>query len=194
MRLPTNTRASFDALLGFSCSAPRTHENEASPAGVWLTHFGHTIGVRVPSADERARVFALLEYAQALGLTQHELFSAIGNAFDPEIIAIGIGQAVVAGLQEETPCLKQEYLSPRAIIDLYAELLRVVRSNRPVNRTLPSPLPIDLAGYPQRVDAIIQRHRESLSLPHALVEMLPLDGCPMVGPLPPAPWLWLDRE
>ena len=108
--LPSGTRVSFDALLNLSRSASRAQEDEAIPAALWLAHFGHTIGIRTPSARERARVFDLFEYAQALGLSEHELFSAIGNAFDPEVTAIRIGQAVIAWLRDDTPIIRHEFL------------------------------------------------------------------------------------
>ena len=56
--LPPGTRESFDALANLPRSASRAQEDNAIPAALWLAHFGHTIGIRTPSASDREPVYS----------------------------------------------------------------------------------------------------------------------------------------
>ena len=101
------------------------HESEAARTAAWIQQNGERLGFRPPNTEERARGLGWPEYQLAMGLTEHELYNAQGNAFDATALYIrlrpGIAQWQTGGLPPAAsldPCsLQQAYSNMRPYWD-----------------------------------------------------------------------------
>ena len=100
-----------------------------------------SMGLRVPNAQERARATGQEFYWAALGLSEQQLYDAVGDHLDPAAVVMRLLyplQDWVAGVARP----RHAYPGPCLLWDLYDELLEGLRGTR--YRPVPCPFPADL--------------------------------------------------
>ena len=96
-------------------------ETAADGCARWIAEFGDVHGFRPPNAQERARMIGMGEYAQALNLTEVELYDATGNAF----ITFEISQRltpIVDHLAGDANLTRHRFHSPATLLLRYQAL------------------------------------------------------------------------
>lgn len=104
----------------------------------WLAAHLAQVGVRVPTALERARVTGLKDEIFALGLTELQIYNAVGNSFDYDFLCSRMAcplQRLVLGECSSKP----RFVTPARVMQVFAELARRVRQlgGRPLDSCLP---------------------------------------------------------
>ena len=111
------------------------------PVMDWIHNEGPGHGYRVPSPEERARATGRAQYFAALGLNEVQLYSAVGNHFDPDALRTRI-RGPLARIAREEPTPRHQYPTPADISVMYQEVAREVAGGG--IPTAPAPFPPDL--------------------------------------------------
>ena len=61
-------------------------ERSMSPVIDWIHQEGPRLGYRIPTTEERVRATGRAQYLHALGLSDVQLYNAVGNHFDPDAL------------------------------------------------------------------------------------------------------------
>ena len=134
--LPPETHRAFQLVW----SRGYINEDAAAPYVDWVRAHS-ACGFRVPNAQERARVTGQQVYWNSLGLTEQELYDAVGDYMDPAAVTMRLLYPLrdwVSG--EARP--RHEFPGPCLLWDLYDELAAGLEGTR--FEPVPCPFPPDL--------------------------------------------------
>ena len=116
----------------------RDEEDRAIEVGRWVEAHGRGMGVRVPNAQERARATGQGGYLLGLKLSPRELYDAVGNYFDPDPVAIRLGD-VVKDWAHGRSHAQADCMAPSGLLKVYSELRRWVQAVGPPAQASPFP-------------------------------------------------------
>ena len=122
-----------------------SHANEQLVAvwGRWLMRHGRDHGIRVPSAEERARAVGMAGYLTALGLQDRPLYDAVGMHFDPRCMRRRI-TTFLRSWRDTGAVTQPQFPQPRGIVDIFVRLHAGARRHRPFATLVHSPFRADV--------------------------------------------------
>ena len=129
-------------------STGRERESQANEQlvavwGRWLMAEGRGHGLRVPTAEERARAVGMDGYLTGRGLTGRPLYDAVGMHFDPRCLRHRIAHFLRDWLATGTVA-PTSFRTPRDLANIFVGLHAAARRQKPFAILVPSPFRQDV--------------------------------------------------
>ena len=137
--MPSEVSALYRLLLRGHMSY--AEESRMGPVIDWIHQEGPRLGYRVPNPTERARATGRAQYLNELGLNDVQLYSAVGNHFDPDALRARI-RGPLSRATRDGAAVRHLYPTPADLAVMYQIVACMV-----VNKGIPaapSPSPPDL--------------------------------------------------
>ena len=124
--LPADLRPAFQHLV---LGRARQHERDTLRVARWIETHGATHGFRTPNPRERARATGRGPYLTSLGLSDKQLYDAVGNHFDADALIVRLAGPISDWCQGHSSGT-HTFLPPSQLYRAYMRLRReVIQAN-----------------------------------------------------------------